>query len=223
MSINPSRTSGGSCRSERLGGGQVPPVGLNPLVSTPSKDPIDLFGTPVSASQTAPASGPIRPVRSSPLPAPYDTGFETPRVQRMSSASQATLTSARRQETISPSPAPSYALMLIAPMSEGGGGSLFMSLGSPTPSALGEGWCRPEQYVGALRTDAAWLNKFQLGGFGELSEADKLHIADGVGSLIQAAHDAGVLYWPSKAMEMVMEQILTSTGKEEENHSTHYD
>jgi hypothetical protein len=72
-------------------------------------------------------------------------------------------------------------------------------------------------------TDAAWLNKFRSGGFGELSEADKLHVADGVGSLIQAAHDTGVLYWPSKAMETVMEQILTSTGEEEENHSTHYD
>jgi hypothetical protein len=124
---------------------------------------------------------------------------------------------------MSPSPAPSYALTPIAPMSEGGGGSLFMFLESPTPSASGEGWCRPEQYVGALRTDAAWLNKFRLGGFGELSEADKLHVVDGVGSLIQAAHDAGVLYWPSKAMETVMEQILASTGEEEENHSTHYD
>jgi hypothetical protein len=49
---------------------------------------------------------------------------------------------------MSPSPAPSYALMPIAPMSEGGGSSPFMSLGSPTPSALGEGWRRPEQYVG---------------------------------------------------------------------------
>jgi hypothetical protein len=124
---------------------------------------------------------------------------------------------------MSPSPAPSYALTPIAPMSEGGGGSPFMSLGSPTPSASGEGWRRPEQYVGALRTAAAWLNKFRSGGFGELSEADKLHVVDGVGSLIQAAHDAGVLYWPSKAMETVMEQILTSTGEEEENHSTHYD
>jgi hypothetical protein len=104
----------------------------------------------------------------------------------------------------------------------GGGGSLFMSLGSPTPSASGEGWHRPEQYMGALRTDAAWLNKFRLGGFGELSEADKLHVVDDVGSLIQATHDAGVLYWPSKAMETVMEQILASTS-EEENHSTHYD
>jgi hypothetical protein len=45
MSINPPRTSGGSRRSGRSGGGQVPPVGLNPSVSTPSKDPIDPFGT----------------------------------------------------------------------------------------------------------------------------------------------------------------------------------
>jgi hypothetical protein len=164
----------------------------------------------------------VRPVRSSPSPAPYDTGFETLRVQQMLSASQAASTSARRQGTMSPSPAPSYALMPIAPMSEGGGSSPFMSLGSPTPSASGEGWCRPEQYAGALRTDAAWLNKFRSGRFGELSEADKLHVADSVGSLIQAAHDAGVLYWPSKAMETVMEQILTSTGEEEENHSTYY-
>jgi hypothetical protein len=121
MSINPPHMSGGSCRSGRLGGGQVPPVGLNPPVSTPSKDPIDLFGTPVSASQTSPASGPIRPVRSSSSPVPYDTGFKTPRTQRMSSASQAVSTSARRQGTMSPSPAPSYALTPIAPMSEGGG------------------------------------------------------------------------------------------------------
>jgi hypothetical protein len=75
---------------------------------------------------------------------------------------------------MSPSLAPSYALTPIAPMSEGGGSSPFISLGSPTPSASGEGWRRPEQYAGALRTDAAWLNKFQLGGFGELSKADKL-------------------------------------------------
>jgi hypothetical protein len=223
MSINPPRMSGGSCRLGRSGGGQVPPVGLNPPVGTPSKDPIDSLGTLVSASQTSPASGPIRPVRSSPSPVPYDTGFETPHAQQMSSASQAASTSARRQGTMSPSPAPSYALTPIAPMSEGGGGSPFMSLGSPTPSATGEGWRRPEQYAGALRTDAAWLNKFRSGGFGELSEADKLHVADGVGSLIQAAHDASVLYWPSKAMETVMEQILASTGEEEENHSTHYD
>jgi hypothetical protein len=66
---------------------------------------------------------------------------------------------------MSPSPAPSYALTPIAPMSEGGGGSPFMSLGSPTPSAPSEGWRRPEQYAGALRTDAAWLNKFRSGGF----------------------------------------------------------
>jgi hypothetical protein len=124
---------------------------------------------------------------------------------------------------MSPSPVPLYVLMPIAPLSEGGGGSLFMSLGSPTPSALGEGWRRPEQYAGALRTDTAWLNKFLSGGFGELSEADKLHVADGVGSLIEAAHNAGVLFWPSKAMELVMGQILASTGEEEENHSTHYD
>jgi hypothetical protein len=160
MSINPPRTSGGSRGSGRLGGGQVPPVGLNPPVSIPSKDPIDSFGTPGSASQTSPASGPIRPVCSSQSPAPYDTGFETPHAQRMSSASQAASTSARRQGTMSPSPAPSYALRPIAPMSEGGGGSPFMSLGSPTPSASGEGWRRPEQYAGALRTDAAWLHCF---------------------------------------------------------------
>jgi hypothetical protein len=108
-------------------------------------------------------------------------------------------------------------------MSEGGGGSPFMSLGSPIPSATSEGWRRPEQYAGALRTDAAWLNKFRSGSFRELSEADKLHVADGMGSLIQAAHNTGVLYWLSKAMETVMEQILASTGEEEENHSTHYD
>jgi hypothetical protein len=108
-------------------------------------------------------------------------------------------------------------------MSEGGGSSPFMSLGSPTPSASGEGWCRLEQYAGALRTDAAWLNKFRSGSFGELSEMDKLHIVDSVGSLIQATLDAGVLEWPSKAMEVVMGQILTSSGEEEENHSTHYD
>jgi hypothetical protein len=120
-----------------------------------------MFGTLVSASQTAPASGPVRPVCSFPSPAPYDTGFETPCAQRMSSASQAASTSARRPETMSPSPVPSYALSPIVPMSEGGGGSPFMSLGSPTPSAPSEGWHRPEQYAGALRTDAAWLNKFQ--------------------------------------------------------------
>jgi hypothetical protein len=124
---------------------------------------------------------------------------------------------------MSPSPVPSYALMPIAPMSEGSGSSPFMSLGSPTPSALGKGWCRPEKYTGALRTDAAWLNKFRSGGFRELSESDKLHVADGVGSLIQAPHDTGVLYWPSRAMESVMTQILTSSGEEEENHSTHYE
>jgi hypothetical protein len=155
MSINPPCSSGGPHGSCRSGGGQVPPVGLNPSVDTPSRDPIDSFGTLVSASQTAPASGPIRPMHSSPSPTLYDTGFETPCAQRMSSASQAALTSARRQGTMSPSPAPLYALMPIAPMSEGGGGSPFMSLGSPTPSASGEGWCRPEQYAGALRTDAA--------------------------------------------------------------------
>jgi hypothetical protein len=124
---------------------------------------------------------------------------------------------------MSPSPVPSYALTPIAPMSEGGGSSPFMSLGSPTPLASGEGWRRPEQYAGALRTDAAWLNKFWAGGFGELSEADKLHVADSMGSFIQAALDAGVLEWPSRAMESVMGQILTSTSDEEENHSTHFD
>jgi hypothetical protein len=124
---------------------------------------------------------------------------------------------------MSPSPVPSYALTPIAPMSEGGGGSPFMSLGSPTPSASGKGWRRPEQYAGALRIDAAWLNKFRSGGFGELSEADKLHVVDGVGCLIQAALDAGVLKWLSRAMESVMGQILTSTGEDEENHSTHFD
>jgi hypothetical protein len=55
-----------------------------------------------------------------------------------------------------------------------------------------------------------------------LSEADKLHVVDGVGSLIQAALNAGVLEWPSRAMESVMGQILTSTGEDEENHSTHF-
>jgi hypothetical protein len=124
---------------------------------------------------------------------------------------------------MSPSPAPSYVLMSIAPMSEGGGGSPFMSLGSPTPSAPSEGWRRPEQYAGALRTDAAWLNKFRSGGFGELSEVDKLHVADGMSSLIQAALDADVLEWPSQVMELVMGQLLTSTGEEEENHSTHFE
>jgi hypothetical protein len=124
---------------------------------------------------------------------------------------------------MSPSPAPSYALTPIAPMSEGGGGSPFMSLGSPTPSASGEGWRRPEQYVGALRMDAAWLNKFRSGSFGELSESDKLHVADGMGSFIQAALDAGVLEWPSRALESVLGQLLTSTGEDEENHPTHLD
>jgi hypothetical protein len=33
---------------------------------------------------------------------------------------------------------------------------------------------------------------------------DKLQVADGMGSLIQAALDAGVLDWPSQAMEAVM-------------------
>jgi hypothetical protein len=113
MSINPPHTSGGSRRLGRSGGGQVPPVGLNPSVDTPSRDPLDSFGTLVSASQTAPASGPIRPIYSSPSPTPYDTGFETPHVQRMSSASQAVSTSARRVGTMSPSPAPSYVLFFF--------------------------------------------------------------------------------------------------------------
>jgi hypothetical protein len=137
MSINLPRSSEGPCGLGRSGGGQVPPVGLNPSVDTPSRDPIDSFGTLVSASQTAPASGPIRPLRSSPSPMPYDTGFETPCAQRMSSASQAASSSARRQGTMSPSPAPSYALIPIAPMSEGGGRQPVYVLGESNPLSFG--------------------------------------------------------------------------------------
>jgi hypothetical protein len=151
MSINPPRTSGGSRGSGRSGGGQVPPVGLNPPVSTPSKDPIDSFGIPGGASQTSPASGPIRPVCSSPSPAPYDTGFETPHAQQMSSASQAASMSARRQGTMSPSPVPSYALTPIAPMLEGGGGQPVTSLLdlSPPPATVGKSAHRFAQCLAA--------------------------------------------------------------------------
>jgi hypothetical protein len=221
MSINLPQMSKGLYESGRLGGGQVPLVGLNPPLDTSGRDPINSFGTPVSASQTSPVSGPIRPVHFSLSLAPYDSGFKMPRAQRMLSAAQAASLS-RRRETMSPSPAPSV-LLLVPPLGKGGRGSPFMSLGSPTPSATSKGWHRPEQYVGALRTDVVWLDKLWSGTFGELSETDKLRVTDGIGNLIQAAYDAGVLFWSLMALESAMGQILASDGEDEENHSTHFD
>src|SRR5882757_2493840 len=217
MSINPPRSSGVGRGSGRSAGGNPPFIGLNlPPAATPSRDPMDSLGTPEGASQSAPASGPIRPVRSSPSPGPYGSGMATPHAQRMSIASQSAAMLGRMERSLSPSPAPSG---LSFPASSLGGveDNPFAPLRSHTPPAASssEGWRMPDRYAGALEADAVWLDRLRDGGFGELSVMDKFLIANGIGSMIRAAVDTGVLHWKSSTLESALIQLTESVAVED--------